>query len=165
MKRIRIVQLIEILLVIVYICLIICDLTLGILGDLGEFILSILLVILSINLIHKGFILRSQSTIWFAITLMLFAISIIVCQLLGVEPIDYYFVFALIPIVSSVINVAIFANLFYIKVIIFNISIAIPIIIMYFLDIGVWFAMGLGTVCVIAGIVICRVFSFRKEKM
>lgn len=165
MKRIRIVQLIEILLVLMYVALILSDLVYGLLGESRDTILSIVLAIISISLIHKGVLLKSQSTLWFSMSLVLFAITIISCQLLGVEPVGYYFIFALIPIISSIMNIAIFNNLFYIKVIILNISIAVPIVIMYFTRIELWYIVGIGVLSIVIGMIICRLLSFKKEKI
>lgn len=165
MKRIRIVQLIEILLVLVYVALILSDLVYGLLGESRDTILSIVLVIISISLMHKGVLLKSQSTLWFSMSLVLFAITIISCQLIGVEPIEYYFIFALIPIISSIINIAIFNNLLYIKVMILNISIIVPVMIMYFTSMKVWHIIVIGLVSVLLGIAICRLLSFKKEKI
>lgn len=159
------VQLIEILLVLVYIGLIIGNLTFGLLGDRGDMVLSIVLVLISISLIHKGTLLKSHSTLWFSISLILFAITIISCQLIGVEPIEYYFIFALIPIISSIINIAIFNNLLYIKVMILNISIIVPVMIMYFTSMKVWHIIVIGLVSVLLGIAVCRSLSFEKEKI
>lgn len=165
MKRIAWVRGIGFVLLIIYIALIITDLWLGVLGDNSVLVFSILMALISINLIHKGILLKSQSTLWFAISLMLFAIAIIVCRLCGVEPIEYYFVFALIPIISSIINVAIFSNMFYIKIIILNISIIIPILILYFSSLSWIYIALIGAISVGVGILICRNLSFDKEKI
>lgn len=165
MKRIRIVQAVGITLFLVYIGLILVDVMGGLKHEYSYLVFSIVLAIISLNLMYKGHLIGSQSTMWFAISLVLFAISIAVCQILSIEPIDYYFVFALIPIISSIINVAIFFNLFYIKVIILNISIAVPITIMYFFELNIWYIIAIGFASIVLGTLICRCLNFDKEKV
>lgn len=165
MKKIKIVQLIGLVLFVIYIALIVADLVFNYFGEYGNLILSIFLFVISLNLIYKGVVIRSGSTLWFSISLILFAISIVIFELLNVDPLRYYFIFPIIPIISSLINVAIFENLIYIKVIIINISIIIPIFIMYFTNLSIWWIMGVGVISNILGVLICRHISFDKEKV
>lgn len=165
MRKIRVVQLIGIALFLVYMGLIVADILFGYLGNYGELVLSILLAIISINLIYKGMLIRSSSTLWFAVSLILFAIAIVVFELLKVSPLDYYWIFSIIPIISSLINVAIFQNLIYIKVIILNISICIPIFIKYFSALNVWWIVAIAGVSVLMGILLCRCINFSKENV
>lgn len=165
MRKIKVAQLIGIGLFIIYIGLIITDITFDYLGDYVNLSLSIMLALISLNMIYKGVLLRSSSALWFAVLLILFAITIVAFELGSVDPLEYYFVFALIPIISSLINVAIFKNLIYIKVIIINISIIIPISLMYFTGLSVWWLIVIGLVSIIAGVLVCRMIRMDKEKM
>lgn len=165
MKKIHIVRLIGIVLFVVYLALIILELCIGALGDYAIYILSGVMAIVSLNMINKGVLLKSSSTLWFAITLILWAIVIMVLELCGLEERGYYYVFVLIPIISSLINVAIFRNLIYIKVIIINISIIIPVFIYRFADFNIWWVLAMGLLSIIVGIIICRMINLDKEKI
>lgn len=165
MKEIKKVQLIGFGLFVIYCFLIVADLLFDYWGDYSNLALSILLAVISLNMIHKGMLLRSGSTLWFAVSLILFAILIIIFEIINIDPFQYYFVFTFIPIIASLINVAIFQNLIYIKVIIINISIILPILIMYFTDLSIWWIIGIGVVGLIAGIIVCRNIVFNKEKV
>lgn len=163
MKKIEIVKWIGVVLFLFYITLIAIDLTLGVLGDYQVLIFSIILALISINLIAKGVIIKSSSTLWFSITLILFALIIIVFEMNFIESIDYYYIFSFIPIISSVINLAIFQNLIYIKVVILNISIIIPVCIQYFLQLETIQILLIYIVSVLIGIIVCRCINLNKE--
>lgn len=165
LKKIKVVQLIGIGLFVLYVFMILTDIIFEYLGDYANMALSVVLAIISLNMIYKGVLLRSSSTLWFALSLILFAITIVVFELLKIDPIKYYYVFGLIPIISSLINVAIFKNLIYIKVIIINITIIIPIFLMYFSSLNMWWIAGIGFMGIILGVLICRMIKMDKEKV
>lgn len=163
MKKIDIVKWIGIILFFVYISILIIDIFSGFLGDYNIIVISLILSIISINSVVKGRLIKSSSTMWFAITLILFSILIVIFELKNIKPLDYYFVFSIIPIISSVINLAIFENLIYIKVIIFNISIIIPITIQYFFKLQVFLIAIVSILSIVVGILVCRQISLSKE--
>jgi hypothetical protein len=163
LKKIDIVKWIGIILFFVYISILIIDIFSGFLGDYNIIVISLILSIISINSVVKGRLIKSSSTMWFAITLILFSILIVIFELKNIKPLDYYFVFSIIPIISSVINLAIFENLIYIKVIIFNISIIIPITIQYFFKLQVFLIAIVSILSIVVGILVCRQISLSKE--
>lgn len=165
MKRIHIIQIIGTGLFIVYITLLFIDVLTGFLQDLKILVFSAILAVISLNLIAKGVIIKSSSTLWFAINLILYAIILILFETMGIDPIKFYFVFALIPIIASVINIIVFQNLIYIKVIILNISIILPMLMQYYNILSnIWLAITyIGSL--IMGILVCRLISFRREKV
>ena len=165
MKKIKIIQIIGITLFIIYIGLIISDILLNYMGDYKILTLSFILALVSINSIWKGVVLRSSSTLWFSITLILISITIVIFDLNALVVENYYFIFVLIPIIASLINLAIFHNLIYIKVIILNISIAIPTIIHYFYNLKVWWNILSFGVSIVLGIIICRLWNLDKENV
>lgn len=165
MKKIKIIQIVGITLFIIYIGLILSDILLDYMGDYKIITLSFVLALVSLNSIWKGVVLRSSSTLWFSITLILISITIVILDLNELLVENYYFIFVLIPIISSLINLAIFHNLIYIKVIILNISIAIPTILHYFYKLnGWWNFLSFGT-CIVLGITICRLWNLDKENV
>lgn len=165
MKKVKIVQIIGIILFVIYVALIISELSFGYLGELQNLVFSVILAMVSLTLIYKGVLLKSGSTLWFAITLILYAILMIIFELLKVNVNDFYYVFVLIPIIASLINIVVFNNLMYIKVIILNISLAIPVFLISFVEIDWWLTLILVAMCLFAGIVICRLINFDKEKV
>ena len=165
MKKIKIIQIIGILLFIVYVSLFLLDLIWGILYDIDTFVFSIVLAIISLTLIYKGTLLKSSSTMWFSIFLILTAIFTIILNLLHLNVSNYYYVFAILPIIASIFNLIIFKYIIYIKVIILNISIAIPVFCMQFLNWEWWINLIIGIISVIFGILICRLINFDKEKV
>ena len=163
MKKISIVKWIGIILFFVYITLIVVDLIFEVLGDYRILILSLVLALISMNMISKGVIIKSSSTLWFALTLILFAILIAIFELKNINPTEYYYIFSIIPIISSVINLAIFQNLIYIKVIILNISIVIPIFILYFFQLHLLLNLLIFVISIGLGIIISRGIPLNKE--
>lgn len=164
MSKLKKVQIIGFILFTMYIGAIILDVALDIFGDYRLIIFSVLLAIISLNLIYKGVLIKSASTMWFANTLMMFAITIIVFEIIGRDVMQYYYVFSFVPIISSLVNLAIFNNFIYIKVIIINISIIVPICVTYFVSLSIWWQIVLWTMSIIIGIIICRMMNVNKEK-
>ena len=137
-KRVKIIQIIGSLLVFVYLGLFVSNVIFGYLGALDTFIFSILLVAIGFDLIWKGVLLKSSSTLWFAICLILWAILILILKLYNQNIQEYIFVFASIPLIPSALNMIVFKNSIYLKVIIINISIIVPILLMQFLTLSWW---------------------------
>jgi len=165
LKRIRIVQIVSIALIMVYITLLIVDIAIYELGDWKDLAFTLLLAGIAVNMIFKGVLIKSQSTMWFAVTLALSAITLILFVLNGEDGAEYYYIFSFLPIISSVINLAIFGNLIYIKVIILNISIIVPIILSYFVAIEILTLVVIGVCSVVVGISICRLIRTNKENV
>lgn len=165
MKKIRIIQIICSVLIIVYLGLFISDIIYGYMGDLETFVFSILLTLLSISLMFKGALLKSTSTFWFAICLILIAITIIIFKLINIDIEKFYYIFFIIPLIASVLNLLVFKSKIYLKVIILNISIIIPILINEFTKINWWVFSLIFGISIIIGIFICRSINFDKEKV
>lgn len=165
MKKIKIAQIVGIILFIIYIGLFIIDLIWGILGKLDILIFSILLAVVSIWMIYKGVLLKSGSTLWFALSLILFAILIMTLNLLGMDINDNYYIFSLIPLISSVFILLIFRYIIYIKLIILLISTIIPIFTSKFFVSTWWINAIIGSISIITGIIICRNLNLGEEKV
>lgn len=165
MKKIKVVQIIGFILCFVYVGLFVSDLIWGYIGDFREMLFSVLLVIVSISMLTKGVFLKSQSTLWFGITLVLSAILMLIFSIFNVDYILYNYIYILLPIIASMINIAVFHNLIYIKVIILNITIAIPFVISKIVILDVFWYFLIGVISVFLGIVVCRFIKMKKEKV
>ena len=165
MKKIKIIQIIGISLVLLYLILLISDLVWGYLGDINTLVFSVILVCIGLNLIRKGVLLKSTSTLWFAMCLIIFAICIIILKLNNQNVQDFAYLFGVIPLISSFINLALFHAKIYIKVIILNMSILVPIFTSQFLNLQWFINVGIGVMAIILGILICRNINLDKEKI
>jgi len=164
-KKIRIVQIVGILLFLVYVSFIIINsFKISIIRGKETFIFSILLAVLSITLIYKGVLLKSSSTLWFALNLISYAIILLLFDIFDIKLNENYYILSLIPIIASIINLAVFGYLIYIKVIILNISIIIPVMLWQFIDINIWWLLAIALFSVLLGIIICRSIYFKREK-
>lgn len=163
-KRVKIIQIIGSLLVFVYLGLFVSNVIFGYLGALDTFIFSILLVVIGFDLIWKGVLLKSSSTLWFAICLILWAILILILKLYNQNNQEYIFVFASIPLIPSALNMIVFKNSIYLKVIIINISIIVPILLMQFLTLSWWWLVLMATASVGVSIVICRFIGLKRGR-
>ncbi|MCI5497682.1 MAG: hypothetical protein MR412_03745 [Firmicutes bacterium] len=163
-KRVKIIQIIGSLLVFVYLGLFVSNVIFGYLGALDTFIFSILLVAIGFDLIWKGVLLKSSSTLWFAICLILWAILILILKLYNQNIQEYIFVFASIPLIPSALNMIVFKNSIYLKVIIINISIIVPILLMQFLTLSWWWLVLIATASVGVSIVICRFIGLKRGR-
>ncbi len=163
-KRVKIIQIIGSLLVFVYLGLFVSNVIFGYLGALDTFIFSILLVAIGFDLIWKGVLLKSSSTLWFAICLILWAILILILKLYNQNIQEYIFVFASIPLIPSALNMIVFKNSIYLKVIIINISIIVPILLMQFLTLSWWWLVLMATASVGVSIVICRFIGLKRGR-
>ena len=161
-KRVKIIQIIGSLLVFVYLGLFVSNVIFGYLGALDTFIFSILLVAIGFDLIWKGVLLKSSSTLWFAICLILWAILILILKLYNQNIQEYIFVFASIPLIPSALNMIVFKNSIYLKVIIINIFIIVPILLMQFLTLSWWWLVLMATASVGVSIVICRFIGLKR---
>ena len=161
-KRVKIIQIIGSLLVFVYLGLFVSNVIFGYLGALDTFIFSILLVVIGFDLIWKGVLLKSSSTLWFAICLILWAILILILKLYNQNIQEYIFVFASIPLIPSALNMIVFKNSIYLKVIIINIFIIVPILLMQFLTLSWWWLVLMATASVGVSIVICRFIGLKR---
>ena len=165
MKKIKIIQIIGISLVLIYLVLLISDLIWGYLGDINTLVFSVILVCIGLNLMHKGVLLKSTSTLWFAMCLIIFAICIIILKLNNQDVQDFAYLFGIIPLIASFINLALFGAKIYIKVIILNVSILVPIFTSQFLNLQWFINVGIGVISFILGILICRNINLDKEKI
>lgn len=164
MKKVKVVGIVGFLLVLLYVVLFTSNIIWGYLGDKDTLVLSIVLICISISSIYKGAILKSSSTMWFAICLILFSIIIVIFNLFDISH-KFYYLFVFIPIISSVINIIIFKYVIYFKVIILNLSIAIPVVLSSLFDFQLWLNITLYVSIILLGIIICRLIYFRKEKI
>ena len=165
MKKIKIVQIIGLLLILTYIFLFISNLIVGYLKDLEQIVLSVVLIFVSVTLIFKGVLLKSSSTLWFAICLINFSILIIIFELASVDLRGYDWIFACVPLLASMLNLAVFKAKIYIKVIILNISILIPIVTTQVLSPNIWLSLIIWLGSVIFGIFVCRCINLNREKV
>lgn len=165
MKRIRIVQLLGFLLVIIYIGLFIIDANFGLLQDMDTSVFSILLVLIGINLIHKGAIIASSSTLWFANNLIFGAITILLLNYLQLNLRDFIYIFAIIPIIPSLINLIILKVKIYVKVLILNASFIIPVLIFQFAYVQWYWILIVSVASLFLGVIICRNINLDKEKI
>lgn len=165
MKKIKIIQIIGISLVFIYLALLISDVVWGYLGDINTLVFSVILVCIGLNLIRKGVLLKSTSTLWFAMCLIIFAICIIILKLNNQDTQDFAYLFGIIPLIASFINLAIFGAKIYIKVIILNVSILVPIFTSQFLNFQWFINVGIGVISLVLGILICRNINLDKEKI
>lgn len=165
MKKIRFVQAVGVVLFLGYILLLVIDVFKGFLGDYYQLILSLIMAIIGFNLLFKAVIIKSSSTIWFAIVLISMSVVIITMSLYRIEIEKLYYVFAIIPLFASLLNLIVFNNLIYIKVMIINATIIVPMIIQQFYTLGNYWSIGLFVISILIGIIICRVINFDKEKV
>ncbi len=165
MKKIKIIQCIGLVFVLLYVILVTLNLGFGLLEGKSTFIFSIIIVIVGFNLLFKGAIIKSASTLWFSLNLIFGAIFIIVLEITGGDIYQFYFVLGIIPILASLINLAILRTKIYTKVIILNVSLLIPILLIRFTKIGWLWVTIIGTITFILGIVICRNINLDKEQI
>ena len=165
MKKIRFVQVIGVILFIVYIGLLVADIFKGFLGNYSQLILSVIMSIIGFNLLFKAVIIKSSSTIWFAIVLISMSVAVVVISLLNGSVEKLYYVFTVVPLFASLLNLIVFNNLIYVKVIIINMSVIVPIVIKYFYAFSSYWSIGLSVISIIMGIIICRLIKFDKEKV
>ncbi len=164
MVKIRIIKYIGIVLFALYIVVIALSQGSQVLGGMDILLFSILLASVSLVLCFKGAILKSYSTLWFALSLILYAILIILFEVGGVTYEGYGYLFAYLPILASIIML-IMGKVGYLKVIILNISIALPVSIIYNISMGIWLKLGIILLSFIMGVFISKGITFDKEKI
>ncbi len=165
MKKIRIVQFLGIMLFVAYIIVFVIDLIRGVLGDYKELIFSLFMALIGINLVVKGVLVKSNSTLWFANVLIAISLTIVLLKYLGLDILNYYYIFSIIPIIASIINLIVFKNLIYIKVIIINITITIPTIIQFLYNFNIYWTTGMFVISILIGVLICRLINLDKENV
>ena len=165
MKKIRIVQFLGIVLFVAYLIVFVIDLVRGILGDYKELIFSLFMAIIGINLIIKGVLIKSNSTLWFANVLITMALTIAVLRYLKVDVVENYYLFTIIPIIASVINLVVFKNLIYIKVIIINVTVIVPTMLQFLKNFDIYWTIGMFVISILIGVLVCRLINFDKENV
>ena len=165
MKKIRIVQFLGIVLFVAYLIVFVIDLARGILGDYKELIFSLFMAIIGINLIIKGVLIKSNSTLWFANVLITMALTIAVLRYLKIDVVENYYLFTIIPIIASVINLVVFKNLIYIKVIIINVTVIVPTMLQFLKEFDIYWTTGMFVISVLIGVLVCRLINFDKENV
>lgn len=158
-------QILGVILTLLYLTLFISNLIWGVFRDNYTYMFSIVIIIVGINTIHKGSLLKSHSTLFFALNLILGAILIVVIEILKLEIKNFIYVFTIIPILSSVLILAILRCKIYVKVIILCMSLSIPVFVYQFTNLEWCFLIIIGVLTTITGIVICRNINFDKEKI
>lgn len=164
MIKIRIVKYIGIVLFVLYIAIIALAKYSQMLGDMDIILFSVLLASVSLVLCFEGAILKSFSTLWFALSLILYAILIITFEVNNIAYSGVGYLFAYLPILSSLIMLFM-GRWGYIKVIILNISIALPISLIHNLSMEIWLKLGIILLSFIMGVFISKCITFDKEKI
>ena len=165
MKKIRFVQSIGVILFLAYIVMLIVDFYKGFLGNYSQLILSIIMAIIGFNLLFKAVVIKSTSTMWFAIVLISMSLVVVIISLMNLDIENLYYVFAIVPLFASVLNLIVFNNLIFVKVIIINITIIVPTLIDYFYNLELYWSIGLFIISILMGIMVCKFIRFDKENV
>lgn len=165
MKKIRVVQFFGIMLFVAYLIVFVIDLYRGFLGDYQEFVFSFIMALIGINLLIKGVIIKSNSTLWFANVLIALSLTIVILEYLSLDINENYYLLTFVPILASVINLIVFKNLIYVKVIIINVTVIIPTILQFINEFDFYWTVGLFVISILIGIFICRLINFDKENV
>lgn len=163
MRKIRAIKYIGLVLFFAYTIAIILTYFTSFVGDFDNILFSILLAVLSLFTCFKGTMIRSFSTLWFSVTLILYAILIIVFEITKISYDDYIYLFAFLPIITSLVFIC-FKKFHYIKVLIINLSIAIPVLISKTTVFNLWLNIGCFMCFVILGIFIAGLLDGHKER-
>lgn len=162
MRKIRVIKYVGIALVALYVASIILASFTSLFGDYVVTIFSIILASISLYLFYKGAVLKSYSTLWFGLCLILYALCILAFEIWNIRYENYSFLFAFLPIVPSVLMLA-FGRAIYLKVIIFNFSIALPLLIFNYVSLNLWLKIGVFTISIALGILVSRCTHIGKE--
>jgi len=162
MSRIKIVQLIGIILFVIYFVTLVIDILYGVLHDYSIIVFSGLIALISLNMFNKGVLIKSNSTIWFAMCLILFAIITMVLVIKGTSIDKFILYLAPVPIIASIVNILFFNNIIFIKIIILNISLLLPLYLNEFVVSEQWIQVIIYIVSIIFGIVVCRSIDLDK---
>ena len=165
MKRIRVVQVVGIVLFVAYLLLFIADMLRNVLGNYKEIILSVLISLIGVNLLVKGFLIKSNSTLWFANVLILMSLTIALLEFLKFDIVNYYYLFTIIPMIASVINLIVFKNLIYIKVMIINFTVIVPTVLQFIYKFDIYLMTLMFVISILIGILICRMINFDRENV
>ena len=165
MNKIKIVGVIGLILFIVYLSLVITEMVFHYLGEYDLIVFTILLSLISINMINKGIILKSTTTLWFAINMIIYAIIIVVMEILKVDINSITYLWSIVPIIPSLLNLMIFNNYIYIKLIIINLFIFVPLVVINYIHLNIWFEWGIIVLGLIIGMVVCRLINLDKENV
>ncbi len=164
MRKIRAIKYLGIILSIIYLFVIVVAYYTEYISGTENLIFSVLLAVLSLFSCFKGSMIRSFSTLWFGITLILYALLIIIFEVKNFSYSEYIYVFAFLPIITSLIFIC-FRKLNYIKVMIINLSIAIPILLSNIFEIKIGLNIAIFSVSILVGIIVCRLINTHREKV
>ena len=95
--------------------------------------------------------------------MILFAITIAVLQLFKYDVDRLSYLWSIIPIIPSIINLVAFKNYLYIKLIIINIFVLLPLCIIHYISLNIWIEVAIIIGFLITSIVVCRLIKFNKE--
>lgn len=133
-------------------------------GDYEVVAFSLVLASVALHLFYKGAVLKSFSTLWFGLSLILYALIILAFEIWKIGYAEYLFLFAFLPILPSILMFAL-GRAIYLKVIIFNFSIAVPLVIFNYVSLNFWLQFGVFTISIAVGILISRCTHIGKEKI
>lgn len=164
MRKIRAIKYVGIALFVVYVVTIIFAHFTNFFGDYDVIAFSLVLASVALHLFYKGAVLKSFSTLWFALCLILYALCILAFEVWNIEYEDYFYLFAFLPILPSVLMVA-FGRVTYLKVIIVNLSISLPLLLFNYFNLSFWLKLASFAISISLGIVISRCIYIGKEKI
>lgn len=163
MRKIRAIKFIGIILFVGYVLIGIMAYMERLVSRTDNILFSVLLAILSIFVCFKGSILKSYSTLWFGITLILYALLIVTFEVVKFDYMGYSYVFAFLPLITSTLFIC-FKKFNYIKIFIINLTIAIPVMFVNILNLKLWLNIAVFTISIIIGIVVCKLIDLSRER-
>ena len=107
------------------------------------------MALIGINLLIKGVIIKSNSTLWFANVLIALSLTIVILEYLSLDINENYYLLTFVPILASVINLIVFKNLIYVKVIIINVTVIIPTILQFINEFDFYWTAGLFVISIL----------------
>jgi hypothetical protein len=164
-KKIRIVQVVGIVLFLSYLLLFVVNVFRGLFADFYQILLSVIMTLIGFNLVFKGVVIKSNSTLWFANVLITMSLTIIILNLLKIDMDEILYLFTIIPIFASVLNLVVFNNLIYLKIIIINITFIVPALIQKFYKFELYCTIGMYVISILIGILVCRLINLDKENV
>lgn len=164
MRKIKIIKYVGVMLFIIYVATMVLASFSNYFGDFNVIAFTLVLALLSLHLCYKGTVLHSYSTLWFALNLVLYALLILYFEIMKIDYNGFYFLFAFLPIVPSLILVFL-GKAGYLKVIILDLSVALPLTIFNFPTLNLWLKIGVFAFSILLGIFICKLFSLGKERI
>ncbi len=133
-------------------------------GDKSVIAFSVVLTLVSLGLCYKGAVLKSYSTLWFALNLVLYALLILIFEIRNIDYLNLLYLFAFLPLISSLILVC-FGKFAYFKVIILNLSVALPLLAFEFWEMVLWLKIGVFAISILLGVLTSKLFSLGKERI